>query len=58
MTVTPHDFYRMTSHRCDGALINFKGESGVQLGIELFERWYSSNTIYYFDIKLDYRVLS
>ena len=35
MTVTPHDFHRITSLRCDGLLINLEGESGILLGIDL-----------------------
>ena len=29
MTVTPHDFYRMTGLRCDRAFINLEGELGI-----------------------------
>ena len=31
MIVTPHDFHYMTVVRCDRALINLEGESGIQL---------------------------
>ena len=57
MTMTPHDFHRMTSLRCDGTIINLKGKSGVQLGIELLGWKYMTNTIHYFDIEIDYKPL-
>lgn len=57
MIVTPYNFHHMTDLRCDGALINLKSESGVQLGIDFLKRWYSSDTFHYFDIEPDYRVL-
>ena len=57
MTVTPHDFHYMTSVRCDRALINLEGESGIQLGIEFFGRRYTNDTIRYFNIKMDYMLL-
>ena len=57
MTVTPHDFHRMISLRCDGAIINLEGESGTQLVIDLLGRRCSTNMICYFDIKVDYRLL-
>ena len=57
MTVTPHNFHRMTSLRWDGTLINLGGASGVQLGIELLRRRYLMDTIRYYDIEMDYRPL-
>ena len=53
--MTPHDFHRMTSLRCDGTIINLEGKSGVQLGIELLGWKYMMNTIHYFDIEIDYK---
>lgn len=58
MIVTPHDFHYMTSLRCDGVLINLEGESGTQLGIDFLRRRYTTNTIRYFNIKMDYKPLS
>ena len=57
MTVTPHDFHHMTSLRCDDAVINLKGESGTQLAIDLLGRRYSTDTIRYYNIEVDYRPL-
>lgn len=54
MTMTPHDFHCMTSLRCDEALINFEGELGIWLGIDLPKRRYSTKTIYYFDLETNY----
>ena len=55
MTVTPHDFHYMIGFRCDGALINLEGESSTQLGIDLLGRRYNTDTIHYFDIKMEYK---
>ena len=57
MMVTPYDFHRMTSLRCDGQLINLEGESGIQLGIDLLRRRFTTDTIRYPDIKVDYTLL-
>lgn len=57
MIITPHDFHRMTSLRCDRALINLEGESGTQLGINLLGRKYTTDTIRYLDIEADYMLL-
>ncbi|KAL0004964.1 hypothetical protein SO802_012525 [Lithocarpus litseifolius] len=40
---------------CDRALINLEGESGTQLGIDLLGRRYTTDTIRYFDIEMDYK---
>ena len=48
----------MTDLRCDGALINLGGESGIQLGIDLLGRRYTTKMIRYFDIEVDYMPLS
>jgi len=58
MIVTPFDFHCMTDLRCDGALINLGGESGIQLGIDLLGRRYTTKMIRYFDIEVDYMPLS
>ena len=55
--VTTHDFHRMTDLWYDGALINLEDESGMQLGIKLLGRRYSTDTIRYFDIETDYQPL-
>ena len=57
MTMTPHDFHRMTGLRCDKALISLKGELSTQLGIDLLRRRYTTKTICYFDIEMDYKPL-
>ena len=57
MMVTPYDFHCMTSLRCDGQLINLEGESGIQLGIDLLRRRFTTDTIRYPDIKVDYTLL-
>ena len=45
----------MIGFRCDGALINLEGESGTQLGIDLLGGRYNTDTIHYFDIKMEYK---
>ena len=55
MIVTSNNFHHMTDRRCDKALINLERESGIQLGIELLRRRNTTETVYYFDIKADYR---
>ena len=57
MTVTPHDCHHMIGLRCDGAFINLEGESGTLLGIELLRKRYTTETIHYFDIEVDYEPL-
>jgi len=57
MTVTPYDFYRITSLSFKGAIINLDGVSGVQLGIDMLGRKYSIETICYFDMVTDYMFL-
>ena len=57
MTVTPHDFHQMTNLRCDGSIINLKGESGVQLVIDLLGRRNMTDVIHYYDIEMDYKPL-
>ena len=54
ITVTPHDFHRMISLRCDSATISLEGESGNQLAIDLLGKRYSTDAIRYFDIEADY----
>ena len=57
MTVTPHDFHRMTGLSCNGTVINLRGTSDIQPGIELLGRRYSTDMICYYDIEMDYRPL-
>lgn len=38
MIVTSHDFQYMTGLKCDGALINLEGVSGIKLGIDFLGR--------------------
>ena len=57
MMVTPNNFYRMTSLNFEGAIINLDGGLGVQLGIDMLGRKYSTKTIRYFDLVSDYMFL-
>ena len=58
MMVTPNDFHRKKGLRFDGSLIDLKGESGIQLGIDLLGHKYSSESIRYFNLEVDYRPCS
>ena len=58
MTVTPYDFYRMTGLSSEGAIISLDGVSGIQLGLDMLGRKYSTKTIRYFDLVSDYMLLS
>ena len=55
--MAPHDFYRMIGLGFDGAIINLDGVLGVQLGINMLGRKYSTKTIRYFDLVSDYMFL-
>ena len=57
MMVTPYDFYCMTGLGFKGAIISLDGVSGMQLGIDMLGRKYSTETIRYFDLVLDYMFL-
>ena len=57
MTVTPYNFYRLTSLSFEGAIISLDGVSGIQLGFNMLGRKYSIETIHYFDLVLDYMLL-
>ena len=57
MTVTPFDFFCMTDLNFEGAIISLDGVSGMQLGINMLGRKYSTETIRYFDLVLDYMFL-
>lgn len=50
MTVTPYDFYRMTSLSFEGAIISLDGALSIQLGLDMLGRKYSTETIRYFDL--------
>ena len=54
MTVTPYNFYRLTSLSFEGAIISLDGVSGIQLGLNMLGRKYSIKIICYFDLVLDY----
>ena len=56
--MTPNDFHRKKGLRFDGSLIDLKGESGIQLGIDLLGHKYSSESIRYFNLEVDYRPCS
>ena len=57
VTVTPYDFYRMTGLSFEVAIINLDGVSGIKLGLDMLGRKYSTETIRYFDLVLDYMLL-
>ena len=57
MTVTPYDFHHMTGLNFEGAIINLDGVSSIQLGLDMLGRKYSTETIHYFDLVLDYMIL-
>ena len=46
--MTPHNFHQMTSLRSYGPIINL---SGVQLGIDLLRRAYTTECFCYFDLE-------
>ena len=58
MTVTPYDFYHMTDLSFEGVIISLDGVLGVQLGVDMLGRKYSTETIHYFDLVSDYMFLS
>lgn len=47
----------MIGLRYDRTIINLGGALGVQLGIQLLRRRYSTETNHYYDIEVDYRPL-
>ncbi|XP_030964283.1 protein MAIN-LIKE 1-like [Quercus lobata] len=57
MTVTPYDFYHMTGLRLKGATISLDDVSGIQLGLNMLGRKYSTETIRYSDLVSDYMLL-
>ncbi|KAL0016109.1 hypothetical protein SO802_003178 [Lithocarpus litseifolius] len=57
ITVTLYNFYRMTDLSFEGAIINLDGVSGIQLGLGMLGRKYSTETICYFDFMSDYMLL-
>ncbi|KAK9991437.1 hypothetical protein SO802_026422 [Lithocarpus litseifolius] len=58
ITVTLHDFHRMTGLRSYGPIINLEAELGIQLGIDLLGRAYPNERIRYFDLEKDYKPYS
>jgi len=48
--VTRHDFHRMTDLRSHRPIIDLKGESSIQLGMELLGSAYFSEYVHYFDL--------
>ena len=44
MTMTPYDFYRMTSLRFEKAIINLDGVLGIKLCLDMLGRKYSTKT--------------
>ena len=57
MTVAPFDFFRMNGLSFEGVIISLDGVSSVQLGINMLGRKYSTKTIHYLDLVLDYMFL-
>ncbi|KAL0001463.1 hypothetical protein SO802_015244 [Lithocarpus litseifolius] len=57
MIMVPHDFHRMTSLRCDRAIINLEGESSIQLGIDLLRQRHMKEMVCYFDLETDQKPL-
>ena len=57
MTVTPYDFYCMTGLSFKRAIISLDDVSGIQLGLDMLERKYSTKTIRYFDLVSNYMLL-
>ena len=57
MMVNSYNFHQKIGLRCDGTLINLGGALGMQLGIKLLGKRYSTDMIYYYDIETDYRSL-
>ena len=58
MTVTPYDSYRMNSLNFEGAIINLDSVSGIQLGLDMLGRKYSTETIRYFNLVSNYMLLA
>ena len=54
ITITLHDFHRMTNMWFDGVSISLKDESGIQLGVDLLGRRYATKTIRYTDLEADF----
>ena len=54
MSITPHDFHRMTSLKFDGASISLEDKSDTRLGPKLFGMRYTIETICYIDLKADF----
>ena len=57
MLVTPYDFFRMTNLSFERAFISLDDVSGVQLGIDMLGRSYSTKTICYFNLVSNYMLL-
>ena len=55
--MTPYDFYHMTGLSFEVAIINLDGVLGIKLGLDMLGRKYSTETIRYFDLVLDYMLL-
>ena len=53
MTLIPFDFFHMTDLSFEGAITSLDGVLGMQLGIDMLGRKYSTKTICYFDLVLD-----
>ena len=57
ITVTPYNFYSMTGLSLEAAIISLDNVSGIQLGLDMLGRKYSTETICYFDLLSDYMFL-
>ena len=54
MMVTPYNFYHVTGLSFEGAIISFDYMLGIQLGLDMLGRKYSTETICYFDLVSNY----
>ena len=54
MTITPYNFHRMAGLRFNGVPISLEDELGVRLGADLLGRRYTTETIRYTDLEVDF----
>ena len=55
MTMTPHDFHRMTELIASSLAFTLESELGMALSLELLGFDYSSEHIWYFELVVDFR---
>ena len=54
MTIIPHDFHHMTGLRFDGIPISLEDKLGIRSGIDLLGRRYTTETIHYTDLEVNF----